>query len=96
MSMKYLKDNLLVDSNDNNIMRFDKELAVQQVLSKMITRDLRKQLNNKDAMNALREYSKSQTLMSLVSYLNKYEGKAAKVSYVLDDGTEYIQYDCKG
>ncbi|CAI2671623.1 hypothetical protein AKUH3B110M_TOXIN200200 (plasmid) [Apilactobacillus kunkeei] len=96
MSMKYLKDNLLVDSNDNNIMRFDKELAVQQVLSKMITRDLRKQLNNKEAMNALREYSKSQTLMSLVPYLNKYEGKAAEVSYVLDDGTEYIQYDCKG
>lgn len=96
MSMKYLKDNLLVDSNDNNIMRFDKELAVQQVLSKMITRDLRKQLNNKDAMNALREYSKSQTLMSLVPYLNKYEGKAVEVSYVLDDGTEYIQYDCKG
>lgn len=96
MSMKYLKDNLLVDSNDNNIMRFDKELAVQQVLSKMITRDLRKQLNNKEAMNALREYSKSQTLMSLVPYLNKYEDKAAEVSYVLDDGTEYIQYDCKG
>ncbi|CAI2677872.1 hypothetical protein AKUH4B211M_TOXIN200190 (plasmid) [Apilactobacillus kunkeei] len=71
MSMKYLKDNLLVDSNDNNIMRFDKELAVQQVLSKMITRDLRKQLNNKDAMNALREYSKSQTLMSLVSYFKQ-------------------------
>lgn len=96
MSMKYLKDNLLVDSNDNNIMRFDKELAVQQVLSRMINRDLRKQLNNKAAMSVLREYSKSQTLMSLVPYLNKSEGKAAEVSYVLDDGKEYIQYNCKG
>lgn len=96
MSMKYLKDNLLVDSNDNNIMRFDKELAVQQVLSRMINRGLRKQLNNKAAMSALREYSKSQTLMSLVPYLNKAEGKAAEVSYVLDDGKEYIQYNCKG
>lgn len=93
MSLDNITQHMAFDENDIEHLLIDKECTLEYFMGILLNGDLSKQLNDKKVLKILKDYSSTQSLKSIVPFLNNNPINTMKCSLVTRNGKEYIRME---